>query len=300
MPTVNRTGRATSSTASNGPRRFEVLKQLEAKVKKLNSDGTRPPEVDLERTSYTLLLSPNGKVLEFRLDDRDEEKMGSSWPPFRSVAIDDENKEFYYSSGGTTRGPVDLPRGVTSADLFDDGSYVPRGRNDYEKSIEKLTRTVKAATPEIAWQGNTQLDYSGGAFRSPDGEALYHHYIEDEHDSRANRFHMPGGALMLGENHFWVEQIPGISGNCVGPFEYPRGFDVDVIKNFDDTAGAGPVRDSSSTLTSSSSSGSRSTGYATGGDSGTWRQPAPRRTIGGGGSGSWPASWGPTPGGSGS
>jgi len=294
MPTVNRTSRANASAAADLPRRFVALKKMHAVVEKA---GLNLPKAELEALPKSFYLTPNGNAYGAYVDERDEKKMGISSSRFSRFMIDDTNKEFFVSNSYESFGPFKLPRGVSTKDLFDDDSYVPRGKTKYEKSVSKLTRVVKNNMYDARMAGNTSLDFRDGDFRSPDGEALYHHYIDDDGlADRSNRFYMPGGALMLGKEQFWVEQIPGTSGDCIGPFDYPRGFSIEEIKAKDTRDDQADSASSASTFDNSSSRGSSA---AYGGDSGSYR-PAPSRSIGGGGSGSWPSSWGPSPGGGGS
>ena len=287
-----------SATSSHAAKHSKTVHKRYAALRKLANVLKKAPwphpEAKLELLDHSLYKTDKGKALEFYIDEGKDEKAMSAYDSVIRVMIDETNKEFFYQGYDNNYGPFKLPKGVHLSDMSDDGSHISRGKTKYEKAISKLKHVVKKNLTQALLRGETNLPYVDGDFRSPStGEALYHTYTD--RDTARNHFNMPGEGLLLGKDQFWVELIPGYSGNCIGPFDYPKNFDIGVIKAKDR---ADEVADNSTT-TDSYESGS-SGGSFLGGDSSDYLRPAPHRTLGGGGSGSWPSNWGPAPGGSGS
>ncbi len=276
-----RTGRAASTAAARSSQklspRHKALNALNSAVIKLQKAGSLQ-KAKLEREDVTLFTGRGGvRAVEVALGHDDKQAM-SSWPQFDHVMVDAEHKRFYVrlrAEGNV--GPFPLPRGVTLSALLDDGRPFPRARDDYERAVGKLARVVEKNLPEAYAGGHRQLDFKAGSFRAPSGEKLSHHYIDD-HTGR-----IPGGAVMLGKDSFWVEMIPGVSGDCIGPFALPRGFDAAALER--------PADEPAVIGSDAFDSGRRYTNVL--GDSGTYGRTT--RWVSSS-SGSWPVG----PGGSGS
>ena len=269
MP-VGRTRRSSVQRLPADKKLKPMHEGLRALVRAYEKAEARPGPMKkskLEREGGDIWTGPKGeRALELYFDRDDGDKAGISWLPFTRVMVDPEKKQFWAKKSGDDVGPIDLPRGVKLEDLLDDGRSIPRGSTKAEKATSALARAVKKQRAEVYMNGNTKLDYDGDDWRSPTGEKMHHYYLE----GYAERG-IPGGAVMVGKEEFWVEQIPGYSGNCLGPFELPRNFDHKDLK---------PRRRSTSSSSSSSSSSSRrrdSDSF----DSGR------RSSYGGGGSGNY-------------
>lgn len=277
-----RTGRASNAGAARASSsvspRQKALGTIMSALHKAKKAGDLP-KARLELVDADLYRGRGGvRAVPVSLSHDDKQAL-SSWPSFDRVMVDEKNKKLYVEDRieGTV-GPLPLPRGVSLSALFDDGSPFPRAKDDYQRAIGKLARVVEKGLPEAYAEGHVKLDFKHGHWRAPNGEKLEHHYIDD-HTGR-----MPGGALMIGRERFWVELIPGVSGDCIGPFALPRNFDVAALERpvVDDPA---PVRDDGF---------HRGRGYAhVLGDSGTYGRTSRWISTS---SGSWPVS----PGGSGS
>ena len=218
------TRRVESSTAAGKPlapqlprkESFEAVFKLWDKANKM----AKPPVADLKMRDGDVYTGKGGvKAIQIALDGDELKKLtGRQYVPYGQIAVDDHKKQIYLQDYRGSMGPFPLPKGVSYASLTDPGP-MPRPKNDYQRANGSLAKVVEAGMTDALLAGRTQFDFKNGKFVSPSGERMQHHYIDD-HTSR-----IPGGALMVGKKEFWVEMIPGYSGDCLGPFPLPKGFD---------------------------------------------------------------------------
>jgi hypothetical protein len=243
-----------------------------------------PKTTDLDLQTSALHVGKNGvKAVTVAFDEKkDARRTGRSELPVEQLYVDEGKKQFYVPHWRGNIGPLPLPAGVTVRALLDPGPQ-PAPRSDYGKAVAKLADAVLDGLPRVLRQEHTQFDFSRGNFISPSGEKMKHAYLTDSSGA------IPGGAVMLGKKEFWVEMIPGVSGDCIGPFPLPKGF---VAKDLDREPASGGRRRPSV----SDDSGSRRSGWLDrgGGGSGSGvpgrsvidRPPRGGGWYGGGGSGS--------------
>lgn len=180
----------------------------------------KPKTASLELATSDLYTGKGGvKAVVVSFDrEKDARRTGRSSLPVETAYIDEAKKQLYLPHWSGTVGPLPLPAGVTLRALLDPGAP-PKAKNAYQKTIAALSEAVLDGLPKALREERTQLKFSGG-FVAPSGERMQHAYIDD-HTGR-----IPGGALMVGKKEFWVEMIPGVSGECLGPFALPKGFSM--------------------------------------------------------------------------
>ena len=211
MPRITAAKVAAPSTKSLSPH-DAAFQKLNATLAKL--DPKRLPKATLTRVDADLFSSKGGgKLLSFW------PPASKGYQPIGQAMVDEKKKIFYvdHKLAGVV-GPFELPRGVTLKALLDDGKAIPRGRTVAEKALGAMAGVIQAHLPEALLAGRKQLAYSGKSFLSPTKEKLEHAYIKDSTGK------IPGGALMIGKSQVWVEQIPGVSGQVIGPFPLPKGY----------------------------------------------------------------------------
>jgi hypothetical protein len=287
MPTRVAASRVAASRSAEPLTRTEAMKALFAAADKALKPN-KPKTTDLDLQTSDLFVGKGGvKAVSITFDEAaDGKKVGRERLPTRSIAIDEGKKQFYVGHWSGHIGPLPLPAGVTVRALLD--TPAPRARTDYQKTIHALAEKVLDGLPSVLRKEHTQFDFKNGNFVSPSGEKMKHAYIDD------HTGHIPGGALMIGKKEFWVEMIPGVSGDCIGPFELPRGF---TLKSLDRAQPRGTPR-----RTADDSGGSRWDRGGGGGGSGELGRSrldellnGGRRnwwSAGGGGSGGGGVSWG--------
>jgi hypothetical protein len=214
---VEASSRAAASRTVAPLSRKESLQALFKAADKVVNLRKRPT-ADLELKTRDLYAGKGGvKAVVVDFDPKTDAKAaGLERLPAERLLIDEGKKQFYVSHYSGHLGPLPLPAGVTLRTLLDTGA--PRPKNDYQKAIAGLSEKVLDGLPQALRKEHSQFEFKRGSFVSPSGEKMKHVYIDD-HTNR-----IPGGALMIGKKEFWVELIPGYSGDCIGPFELPKGF----------------------------------------------------------------------------
>jgi hypothetical protein len=223
MPGRVEASRVAASRKSEPLTRTESMKLIFAAADKAMKPRN-PKTADLDLKTSDLFTGKGGvKAVVVNFDEAaDGKKVGRDRLPTRTVLIDEAKKQMYVGHWSGHIGPVPLPAGVTLRALLD--TPAPRARTDYQKTIGALAEKVLDGLPTALRKDHTQFAFKSGNFVSPSGEKMKHAYIDD------HTGHIPGGALMVGKKEFWVELIPGVSGNCIGPFELPKGF---TLKSLD-------------------------------------------------------------------
>lgn len=247
----------------------------------------KPPKADLKLQGYDAYVGKNGvKAIEIYFDDKkDPRRVGRDRLPVENILVDEKKGQLYVPHWSGMLGPFPLPKGVTVRTLLD--SPFPAARTQYQKTIAALSEKVVDGLGGAMRKGRVDFDFKNGNFVSPSGEKMKHTYIDD-HTGR-----IPGGALMVGKKEFWVEMIPGVSGQCLGPFELPKGFTMKSLDKAEPRTPRRPAADDNDRGNgwldrggggSSSGVPGRSILDRLGGRGGGW--------YGGGGGGSGGGGWG--------
>ena len=223
--------------------RLEQLKLLEKKIGGLGRDE-RSKTVHLERETFYCVETPDGRYLpDFHLegDDRDEVR------GFNNFAVDRENGEFYFTGYDETCGPIELPQGFRYENLFPNTRRDPPARTQGHKVLKALTKAIHDQEPEVFGRPWVNMDYdsSGRTWRTESGGKLHKATPYDK------RYEYGTQSMMfdLRKREFWLEQIPGVSGQCYGPFKLPAAFrkeDVAALDQLDHSHSRTPARRSDS------------------------------------------------------
>lgn len=227
--TVRNANRTSSTSATSSKKlspQLEGYRMLLAVVEKTKKKEGKLPAATLEVVDADLHKGPGGvRAVDVYFDSNATYELSPGSVRFDRAMVDEKKGVFFIQHvvHGNV-GPFDLPKGVTLASLLDDGTPFPRPKNELQKAVGALAKVVEKGLPEAYARGRTQLKYDDGSFRSPTNEKLEHLYIDD-HTGR-----IPGGGLMLGKDSFWIEMIPGYSGDCIGPFDLPKDFDATAIR----------------------------------------------------------------------
>ncbi|MFZ5468634.1 MAG: hypothetical protein ACOZIN_04275 [Myxococcota bacterium] len=277
VKTVGRTKKVQNADNRVGTPRQRALLAMDALVTRAVKKGELPKANLSLALGDSFLFRGQGNVRAVAVEMEGHEGL-PAYPRYDRVMVDDKNKTFYVDHHVEGQlGPFPLPKGVTLATLLDDGRPFPRAKNELQKAVGALAKVVEEGLPRAYAKGSRLLDFRGGAFRAPDGERLAHHYIDD-HTGR-----IPGGAVMIGKRNFWVEMIPGISGQALGPFPLPKDFNAKALSK----GGNAPTPKRNDAFDSGGSS--RPSVHLS--DSGRW----PRPSYVNSGSGIWPVSPGGRP-----
>lgn len=228
MPRVDHTrigsvaSTARTSRAKDAPH-IAMLKLL-GKAVKAAGEKLDDTEVKTEMVNWRSTKLP-GKVVAatVHLSGVDHDALGTY---ASAVHVDIERNRFYVQSW-KTMGPIALPAGFKFADLLIDKPD-PVARTTYQKALVALSRSHDEQIDKVWTKKHTQMEYDGDTWRKPDGTKL-HNVITDD-----DRFRFGNSkSLMFDLKHkeWWIEQIPGYSGDAFGPFKLPADFRIkDLVK----------------------------------------------------------------------
>jgi hypothetical protein len=265
------TGKVVDKRRTQGER-TQMLELLDKAIKDIGTSAYAGNGFDLERETYYCVRTPDGRAMaDFHIEGDDRDVVRS----FTGFSIDRENDAFYINRWGDNYGPFNLPDGFNYDSLFPNTHKDPAARSKGAKVLKSLTKAISDQEPEVYGKPFVDMDWDSGdrTWRTPTGGKLHQ---AEPYDKRY-RF---GGASFffdLRKKEFWLEQIPGVSGQAKGPYKLPKGFKKEDIALLDkmDYSSRANSRDSFST----SSTSSRRSSVIGGGGSGY------SRPVGGGGSG---------------
>jgi len=255
--------------------RIEQLQLLSKKVVDLGRRATRN-EVQLERETYHCVKTPDGRFIPDFHVDLDDDIRG-----FTGVAIDREKGKFFINKFGDTYGPLKLPDNFRYENLFPNTRRDPAARTKGQKVLKALTKAIHDQEPEVYGKPYVMMDYDSDArtWRTPSGGKLHDASPYDK------RFEYGSQSMMfdLRKKELWLEQIPGVSGQCYGPFKLPAGFkkaDIAALDKLDYSSRSTTTTRSSDSYSSRSSRRSNSfssetsglRNFARGGEAGSSRR----------------------------
>jgi hypothetical protein len=287
MPTVNRSrstsaaSRLTDNRRTQGERK-QMLELLSKTISDLGSNATKN-KADLDRETYYCVKTPGGDfIADFHLEGQERWDISG----FNSFSVDAKKGEFYFTDYNDTYGPLKLPQGFHYPALFPNTRKDPAARTKGHKALKSLTKAIFDQEPQVYGKPWVDMDYdsAGRTWRTAAGGKLHKATPYDKRYSYGSQSFM----FDLRKREFWLEQIPGVSGQCMGPFKLPAGFKKEDITALDKL-------DYSSTSTSTSTStsddydsgSSRPSGSVIGSDDSDagYTGPRLRDYVGGGGSG---------------
>ncbi len=214
MPRVPTAAAATASPRAPKAAPLDRAASLRAMLGVFLKDK-KPAEVEMKAEGYGVYSIKGGKgtALEVYVGIDEQKKLPSAMQHTSRLYIDESNKKFYAQSWGKTVGPFALPKGVSWSSLLEPTTHQPKGVD--EKAVAAVAAHVRADLGAANIQGRTRVDASKRGYE--------HIYINDPSGV------IPGGALIITKDKMWIEMIPGISGDCIGPFTLPKGYTKDTL-----------------------------------------------------------------------
>jgi len=223
MPRVDRTRTGvvdgvTRASRAKDPPNIAMIKLLGKAIKaagaKLEKTDVKTETIDYRRTKLPGRVVAASVPLQ---SGAEAAALGSyaSWLHF------DLPRNKFYVYGWKTTGPIDLPAGFSFSDLLKDKPD-PVPRTKYQKALTALGQSYDAEIAKVWTKKNTQLHWDGETWRKPDRTKLHHV------DTEELGFCFGNNSLMFDLKHkeWWIEQIPGYSGDAFGPFKLPPNFNI--------------------------------------------------------------------------